>query len=57
MRNKLIGHVRQAIERTFAQLKGRYGFTRMRYAGITANAFHLDLVSIAYNLRTAAAIR
>jgi len=57
VRNKLIGRVRQAIERTFAQLKGRYGFTRMRYAGITANAFHLDLISIAYNLRTAAAIR
>lgn len=57
VRNKLIGRVRQAIERTFSQLKGRYGFTRMRYAGITANAFHLDLISIAYNLRTAAAIR
>ena len=57
MRNKLIGGIRQAIERTFSQLKGRYGFTRMRYAGLTANAFHLDLISIAYNLRTAAALR
>jgi IS5 family transposase len=57
VRNKLIGHVRQAIERTFSQLKRRYGFTRMRYAGINANAFHLDLISIAYNLRTAATIR
>jgi hypothetical protein len=57
VRNKLIGRVRQAIERTFAQLKGRYRFTRMRYAGLTANAFHLDLISIAYNLRTAAALR
>jgi IS5 family transposase len=57
VRNKLIGRVRQAIERTFSQLKGRYRFTRMRYAGISANAFHLDLISIAYNMRTAAAIR
>ena len=57
VRNKLIGRVRQAIERTFAQLKGRYRFTRMRYAGLTANAFHLDLIAIAYNLRTAAALR
>jgi len=54
VRNKLIGRVRQAIERTFSQLKGRYRFTRMRYAGIHANAFHLDLIAIAYNLRTAA---
>jgi transposase, IS5 family len=57
VRNKLIGGIRQAIERTFSQLKGRYGFTRMRYAGMAANAFHLDLISIAYNLRTAAALR
>lgn len=32
-------------------------FDRMRDAGIAANAFHLDLISIAYNLRTAAVIR
>lgn len=57
VRNKLIGRVRQAVERTFSQIKGRYRLTRMRYAGLTANAFHLDLISIAYNLRTAAAIR
>ncbi len=57
VRNKLIGRVRQAVERTFSQLKGRYRLTRMRYAGLAANAFHLDLISIAYNLRTAAAIR
>jgi IS5 family transposase len=53
VRNKLIGRIRQQIERTFSQLKGRYGLTRMRYCGLTANAFHLDLIAIAYNLRTA----
>lgn len=57
VRNKLIGRVRQAVERTFSQIKGRYCLSRMRYAGIAANAFHLDLIAIAYNLRTAAAIR
>lgn len=55
VRNKLIGRVRQAVERTFSQLKGRYRLTRMRYAGLEANAFHLDMIAIAYNLRTAAA--
>lgn len=54
VRNKLIGRVRQAIERTFSQLKGRYHFARMRYRGLEANAFHLDLIAIAYNLNTAA---
>jgi IS5 family transposase len=55
VRNKLIGHVRQAIERTFSQLKSRYRLTRMRYSGLAANTFHLNLIAIAYNLRTAAA--
>lgn len=55
VRNKLIARVRQAIERTFSQLKGRYRLTRMRYPGIAANAFHLDLIAIAYNLRIMAA--
>ena len=53
VRNKLIGRVRTAVERTFSQLKGRYGLERMRYRGLVANAFHLDLVLIAFNLRTA----
>jgi IS5 family transposase len=56
LRNKLIGRVRGAVERTFSILKGRYGFTRMRYRGLKANAFHLDLAAIAHNLRTAAAL-
>lgn len=54
--NRLIGRIRQAIERTFSQLKGRYRFTRVRYRGLEANAFHLDLIAIAYNLRIAAAL-
>ena len=53
VRNKLIGRIRQAVERTFSQLKGRYRLSRMRYAGIEANTFHLNLIAIAYNLDTA----
>ena len=55
VRNKLIGRVRSAIERTFAQLKDRYQMRRMRYRGLLANALHLDLVLIAFNLRRAEA--
>ena len=55
VRNKLIGRIRGAVERTFSVLKRRYGFRRMRYRGLQANAFHLDLAIIAHNLRTAAA--
>lgn len=55
MRNRLIGRVRSAVERTFAVLKNRYGLARMRYRGLAAAAFHLDLIAIAFNLRTAAA--
>jgi transposase, IS5 family len=55
VRNKLIGRIRGGVERTFSVLKRRYGLTRMRYHGISAATFHLDLIAIAFNLRTAAA--
>ena len=55
VRNVLIGRVRTAVERTFSVLKRGYGLRRMRYRGLAANGFHLDLIAIAYNLRTAAA--
>ncbi len=54
VRNKLIGHIRTAVERCFASLKRTYGMTRMRYRGLQASAFHADLVLMAYNLRQAA---
>lgn len=50
VRNRLIGRIRTAVERTFSILKGRYRLNRMRYRGLAANAFHFDLVAIAYNL-------
>jgi IS5 family transposase len=55
LRNKLIGRIRGAVERTFSVLKGRYGLARLRYRGIEAASFQLDLAVIAFNLRTAAA--
>lgn len=54
IRNRLIGRIRAAVERTFSVLKGRYRLNRMRYRGLAANAFHFDLVAIAYNLNRAA---
>jgi IS5 family transposase len=56
VRNKLIGRIRSAVERTFSTLKrGPYGFTRMRYRGLARCGNHLDLAIIAYNLRRIAA--
>ena len=56
VRNKLIGRVRTAVERSFARLKtGPYGLSRMRYRGLARCALHLDLAAIAYNLRRATA--
>lgn len=56
VRNRLIGRVRTAVERTFAELKcGSYGLTRMRYRGLARCRLHLDLAVIAYNLRRATA--
>ena len=55
VRNKLIGRVRTAVERTFSELKrGPYGFTRMRYRGLERCRLHVDLAAIAYNLRRVA---
>lgn len=54
VRNKLIGRIRTAVERTFSVLKGRYRLHRMRYRSLAANALHFDLIAIAYNLHRAA---
>jgi IS5 family transposase len=56
IRNILIGRIRSAVERSFAVLKRGYGLRRMRYRGLAANALHLDLIVIAFNLRRAEAL-
>lgn len=57
VRNVLIGRIRGAVERTFSVLKGHYGLRRLRYFGLEEGALQLALMVIAFNLRTAAALR
>jgi IS5 family transposase len=49
-RNRLIGPIRSAVERTFATFKRLYGWRRMRYRGLTRNASHLMMIACAFNL-------
>lgn len=54
-RNKLVATIRANVERSFACIKGAtYRLTRCRYRSLKANAFHVDLTMIAFNLRRAA---
>ena len=50
-RNERLGRIRQAVERTFATLKGRYDLARVRHRGLMRNLSHLYLVAMAINLR------
>jgi IS5 family transposase len=56
VRNRLIGPIRAAVERVFGTLKRHYGWRRVRYVGLAANATHLRLLVCAYNLRRAEAL-
>ncbi len=55
-RNALIMPIRAAVERTFGTWKRSYGYTRVRYFSIAANALELQLKSLAFNLRRAATL-
>jgi transposase, IS5 family len=55
-RNALIQPIRAAIERTFGTWKRGYGYRRVRYFSLIANAIELQLKCIAFNLRKAAAL-
>lgn len=55
-RNALIRPIRAAIERTFGTWKRGYGYTRVRYFSLAANAIELQLKAIAFNLRRAAVL-
>jgi transposase, IS5 family len=52
-RNRLIAPIRAGVERIFGTLKRSYGYGRVRYRGLVANAAHLQLLCIALNLRRA----
>lgn len=55
-RNRLIAPIRAAVERVFGTLKRCYGYVRVRYFSLAANATQLRLLAIAYNLRRAHAL-
>lgn len=49
--NRLIARRRWAVETTFATLKNRMKFTRIRYRGLVKAAAQVTLAAIAFNLR------
>src|SRR5262249_40192349 len=50
-RNQLIAKTRARVERTFAIWQRTYGYTRVRYFTLVANAFELQMKCFAFNLR------
>jgi IS5 family transposase len=52
-RNRAIGQIRAAIERSFATLKHWYGYRRVRYRSLARNGLQLQLLALAVNLRRA----
>jgi IS5 family transposase len=54
-RNRLIAAIRAAVEGIFGTWKRGYGYGRVRYRGLLRNHAHLQILSIAFNLRRAIA--
>jgi IS5 family transposase len=54
--NRLIAGRRAAVETTFATLKNRMRFTRIRYRGLAKASAQVTLAAIAFNLRRWAAV-
>ena len=52
----LIGKIRSAVERTLGTWKRSYGYRRVRYFSMAANAIELQIKALAFNLRRAAAL-
>jgi IS5 family transposase len=48
--------IRCSIERVFAHLKRWYGYTKVRYIGLSKNDFQLKMLSIAYNIKRSIAV-
>ena len=51
LRNRLISKTRQRIERTFGTLKRWYGYTKVRYIGLSRNTLQMFLLCISFNLK------
>lgn len=54
--NKRKSKLRTNIERVFAHWKRWYGYTKVRYKGLSKNKLQLVLLSIAYNLKRSVAL-
>jgi IS5 family transposase len=52
-RNRAIGTIRAAVERSFATMKRWYGYGRVRYRSLARNTLQLQLLAMAINLRRA----
>jgi IS5 family transposase len=50
-RNELIASARARVERTFGIWRRAYGYARVRYFSLVANAFELQMKCFAFNLR------
>lgn len=50
-RNELIASARAPVERTFGIWRRAYGYARVRYFSLVANAFELQMKCFAFNLR------
>lgn len=55
-RNRLIAPIRAGVERVFGSWKRCWGYRRVRYFSLAANATQLRLLATAWNLRKAAAL-
>ena len=53
LHNAWAGSVRSAVERAFATMKRWYGMGRVRYLGRARNAYHLQFVAMAMNMKRA----
>jgi hypothetical protein len=53
LHNTWAASVRSAVERVFATMKRWYGMGRVRYLGLARNAYHLQVVAMAMNMKRA----
>ena len=53
VRNHLISPIRANVERVFGLMKRSYGYSQVRYRGLSRNQAQLHLLCIAINLRRA----
>jgi transposase, IS5 family len=55
--NKVYSTIRCHVERIFAHFKTQHGYAQARYRGWDKNQTHLDLLSMAYNIKRAVSLK